>query len=61
MKRTKSSTKNNSSKTKYTIRKDNVIFEDTETFKFRGADFTSKIKIISDPKEPFIKETIKEK
>lgn len=63
MKRTtsKSSSKSSSKKVKYTFdTKSNVIFEDTSTFKFRGKDFTNNIKMISDPKEPFFKETIKD-
>lgn len=52
MRQYKSSTKNNSSKKKYTINtKSNVIFEDEHTHK----GFTTKFKLISDPKEPFYK------
>lgn len=57
----KSSSKSSSKKVKYTFdTKSNVIFEDTSTFKFRGKDFTNNIKMISGPKEPFFKETIKD-
>lgn len=57
----KSSSKSSSKKVKYTNNaKSNTIFEDISTFKFRGADFTNIIKVISEPKEPFFKETIKE-
>ena len=62
MRQYKSSSKNNSSKKKYTVNtKSNVIFEETKVFPFRGSDFKSTIKIISDPNEPFIKEIFKEK
>ena len=62
MRQYKSSTKNNSSKKKYTINtKSNVIFEDTKVFPFRGSDFTNKIKFISDPNEPLFRQIIKEK
>ena len=57
MKRFKSSKKNNSSKTKYTIRKDNVIFEDTHTH----VNHTTKFKLIFDSKEPTYKYEYKEK
>ena len=61
MRKFKSSKKSINKKVKYTINtKSNVIFEDTNIFKFRGKDFKNTIKFISDPKEPFFKETIKE-
>lgn len=57
----KSSSKSKSKKVKFTNNaKSNTIFDDTSTFKFRGADFTNIIKVITDPKEPFFKEAIKE-
>ena len=61
MRKFKSSKKSINKKVKYTINtKSNVIFEDTNIFKFRGKDFKNTIKFISDPKEPFFKENIKE-
>lgn len=60
MKKFKSSSKNNSSKVKYTIRKDNVIMEDKHIIKIKGEDYKINVKFISDPKEPFYKHTIKE-
>lgn len=60
MRKFKQSSKSNSKKTNYTIQRNNVILENTKTFKFRGSDFTNKIKIISVPKEPFIKQTFEE-
>ena len=61
MRKFKSSKKSINKKVKYTINtKSNVIFEDINIFKFRGKDLKNTIKFISDPKEPFFKETIKE-
>lgn len=51
MKRTKSSTKNNSSKTKYTIKKNNVIFEDKSS---PNVIF----RLINDKNEPMYKHEI---
>ena len=62
MKKSKSYKKSNSSrKTVKFDNKSNVFYEVKEEFKFRGDDFINKIKFISDPKEPFLKQTIKEK
>lgn len=62
MKKSKSYKKSNSSrKTVKFDNKSNVFYEVKEEFKFRGDDFINKIKFISDPKEPFFKQTIKEK
>jgi hypothetical protein len=63
MKRTtnKSGSKSSSKKVNFTNNaKSNTIFEDISIFKYRGADFTNTIRVISDPKEPFFKETIRE-
>lgn len=62
MKRTKSYKKNSNSK--QTVKfdnKSNVFYEIKEEFKFKGDDFINRVKFISDPKEPFFKQTIKEK
>ena len=62
MKKSKSYKKSNSSKKTVKFdNKSNVFYEVKEEFKFRGDDFINKIKFISDPKEPFFKQTIKEK
>ena len=62
MKKSKSYKKSNSSrKTVKFDNKSNVFYEVKEEFKFRGDDFINKIKFISEPKEPFFKQTIKEK
>lgn len=50
MKKFKSSSKNNSSKVKYTIRKDNVILEDKSSPNVN-------IKMIFDKNQPFYKHT----
>lgn len=61
MRKFKSSKKSINKKVKYTINtKSNVIMNDSHIFKIKGQEFKSTVKIISDPKEPFFKETIKE-
>lgn len=56
MRKTKTSTKKNSSNVKYTIRFDNIIFEDNHVHK----NFTSNFKIISDKNKPFYEYKYKE-
>ena len=53
--------KSSSKKTKYKFdTKNNNILEMKSIMDFRGEEFFNSIKVISDPKEPFFKETIKE-